>query len=134
MEDEKNSFITWVKKNKKALIVAGISISALILVILGIKNKDAILKLWKELQESIKRADMYSSKWFETISDAELEAEREKVRLAYCASGDNFSDACALERLLQRFDREMSKRAWRDEIPHAPSIHREHGWYLPNDD
>lgn len=134
MEDEKKNFVAWVKKNKKALIITGISISTLFLLILGIKNKDALMRLWKDLQEKIKAADMYSSKWFETVSDAELEVEREKVRLAYCSSGDNFSEACALERLLSRFDREMSKRAWGDEIPHAPSIHREHGWYLPNDD
>lgn len=134
MEAEKQNFVNWVKKNKKSLIIAGISISALILLILGIKNKDAFLKLWKELQEKVKTANMYSAKWFESVSDTELEVEREKVRLAYCSSGENFSESCALERLLNRFDREMSKRAWGDEIPHAPSIHREHGWYLPNDD
>ena len=67
-------------------------------------------------------------------TDAELDVEREKVRLAYCSSKDNYSEVCRLQNLLWRFDKEMHKRAWGDEVPHAPRIQREHGWYLPNDD
>ena len=55
---------------------------------------------------------MYGSKWFETVTDDVLSTEREKVRLDYCASGDNFSEASRLQNLLWRFDKEMSKRAW----------------------
>lgn len=112
----------------------GISIPTIIAVVLGLKNKVAIQCLWDKLSEELKKADLYSPKWFETVSDELLSTEREKVRLAYCSSGDNFSEANWLENLLRRFDKEMSKRAWGNEIPHAPSIHREHGWYLPNDD
>lgn len=36
--------------------------------------------------------------------------------------------------ILRQFDKELSKRAWGSETPRPPSIHREHGWYLPNDD
>ena len=49
-------------------------------------------------------------------------------------SGDDFYEACRYENLLRMFDKELNKRAWGDEIPHASSIHREHGRYLPNDD
>ena len=77
---------------------------------------------------------MYSTKWFATVSDDVLDKEREKVRLRYCSSDDNFFEASRLQKLLWRFDDEMSKRAWGDEIPHAPSIYREHGRYLLNDD
>lgn len=45
---------------------------------------------------------------------------------------DNYREEC--HTTLGRFDREMSKRAWGNEEPQAPSIHREHGWHLPNDD
>ena len=76
----------------------------------------------------------FSKKWFSSASDEELETEREKVRQEYCASGDDFDKACELQETLYEFDDEMSKRAWGDEEPHAPSYHREHGWYLPNDD
>lgn len=134
MEDKKQAVIKWIKMHKAQLILAGISIPAIIALVLGLKNKDAIIKLWGNLQEEIKKANLYSSKWFETASDAELKLEREKVRLAYCSSGDDFSAASALQNLLWRFDKEMSKRAWGDKIPCPPSIHREHGWYLPNDE
>ena len=134
MEEEKKSLVKWIKEHKKALIAAGINISVLLAIVFGIKHKDTISALWNQLQEEIRKSKLYTPKWFETVSDADLELEREKVRLAYCSSGDNFSEACSLQNLLRRFDREMNKRAWGDEIPHAPSIHREHGWYLPNTD
>ena len=76
----------------------------------------------------------FGKKWFSSASDEELETEREKVRQEYCSSGDDFDRACELQETSYKFDEEMSKRAWDDEEPHAPSIHREHGWYLSNDD
>ena len=79
-------------------------------------------------------AKLFSSKWFNSVSDSELEEKREEIRLAYCSSGDDFDTACRLQNLLWRFDEEISDRAWGDEEPQAPSCHREHGWYLPNED
>lgn len=67
-------------------------------------------------------------------SDGKLATKREKVRKAYCSSGGNFKKACKLQKKLERIDRKMSKRAWGKKKPSGPSIHREHGWYLPNDD
>ena len=77
---------------------------------------------------------MYSSKWFEKATDDVLRTEREKVRLGWCSSSNSFLEACRLQNLLRRFDEEMNKRDWGDEIPHAPSVHREHGLYLLNDE
>ena len=131
---DRHGFVAWIKAHKKQLILVGVSIPTIIAVVLGVKNKDALKSLWEKLNEEIKKANMYSSKWFEGVTDDVLSAEREKVRLEYCSAGDNFSEASRLQNLLWRFDKEMSKRAWGDEIPHAPSIHREHGRYLPNDD
>lgn len=133
MEDKKQDVIKWIKTHKTQLLLVGTSIPTLIALVLGLKNKAAIIKLRENLREEIKQANLYNSKWFATASDSELELEREKVRLAYCSSGDDFSAASSLQNLLWRFDKEMSKRAWGGEIPHAPSIHREHGWHLPND-
>ena len=76
----------------------------------------------------------YSDNWFKTASDAELESEREKVRQAFCSAGDDTNRAIELQNLLHRFDMEQSERAWGGEIPRASTRHREHGWYLPNDD
>ena len=47
--------------------------------------------------------------------------------------GSDYSEAVRLENLLRRFDKELSRRAWAGEEPGYP-VHREHGWYLPNDD
>lgn len=125
--ESKKGLLVWVKTHKTQLILVGISIPTIIAVVLGLKNKDAIKALWDQLNEEIKKANMYSSKWFESVTDETLSTEREKVRLAYCSSGDNFSEASRLQNLLWRFDKEMSKRTWGDETPHAPGIHREHG-------
>lgn len=74
------------------------------------------------------------SDFLENATDDELDAEREKVRLDYCNPDldDDYRISC--QNKLRAFDSEMSKRAWDDEEPHAPSYHREHGWYLSNDD
>lgn len=134
VSEDKNRILTWIKAHKKQLTLIGISIPTLIVILLGLKNKDAIKELFDNLKEQIEKANLYSNKWFENATDAELDTAREKVRLDYCSSGDDFRAACSLQNLLTRFDREMSKRAWGNETPHAPSIHREHGWYLSNDD
>lgn len=130
----KKGFIAWVKKHKKILKMIGISIPTVIAVVMGLKNEEKIKELWESLKKVIEEADLYSAKWFDTASDEMLNTEREKVRFAYCSSGDNMIEAGRLQNLLWRFDKELSKRAWDDEVPHAPSIHREHGRYLPNDD
>ena len=130
----RTDFISWIKTYRKQLILIGVSIPTLIAIVLGVKSKDALMSVWQNLKEEIRKSNLYSSKWFEKASKIELDLEREKVRLEYCSSGNDFSRACYLENLLRRFDNELSKRAWGNETPHAPSIHREHGWYLPNDD
>lgn len=132
--EDKKGIMDWIKAHKKQLMLIGISIPTLIAIVLGLKNKDAMMELLDNLKDEVEKANLYSSRWFEKATDAELNAVREKVRLDYCASGDDFKAACSLQNLLGRFDKELSKRAWGDEIPHAPSIHREHGWYLSNDD
>lgn len=67
-------------------------------------------------------------------SDEELETAREKVRLDFCNPDLDNDYRIDCQKTLGMFDREMSKRAWGDEKPHAPSYHCEHGWYLSSDD
>lgn len=128
--EDKKGIVDWIKAHKKQLIFVGVSIPVLIGIVLGLENKESLTKLWNELKEEIKKADIYSPNWFANATKAELDLEREKVRLAYCSSGDDFKKACDLQNLLFRFDKELSKRAWGGEIPHPPSIHREHGTNL----
>lgn len=130
--ESKNDFVAEVKAHKKQLIIVGISIPTLIAVIVGVKNNGELAKICNRLKEKMQASNLYSRKWFEKATDAVLASEREKVRVAYCASGDNFEKAVMLEKLLGLFDNELSRRAWGNEVSHAPSIHREHGWYLAN--
>lgn len=71
------------------------------------------------------------------LSDAELDDEREAVRQRYVAS-DTDREATILFNELHRYDEEMTRRAneaYDREHPNPPEPrHREHGWYLPNDD
>lgn len=126
--------IDWAKKHKKELIIAGVSITLIGASAVGIKNEDAIKKLWNNIKEEYEKMNLYSSDWFAKATDSELTSEREKVRIDFCSSGDDYCLACRLQNLLWIFDEEINKRAWGDEIPHGPNIHREHGRYLPNDD
>lgn len=73
----------------------------------------------------------YSKKWFENVSDEKFYTERELVRQAACR-GDK-----GAEGLLNRFNNEEIRRMngkYKKEHPDAKPRHREHGWYLPNDD
>ena len=49
--EERKGLIRWIKEHKKELLIAGISIGALILIVLGIKNKDEIIALWNTLRK-----------------------------------------------------------------------------------
>ncbi|MFF0111932.1 hypothetical protein [Streptomyces prasinus] len=71
------------------------------------------------------------------LSDKELEDEREALRQRYVSSGD-VTEADKLYDELHRYNEEMTRRAneaYARENPNPPKPrHREHGWYLPNDD
>jgi len=56
MNEEKKGFIAWVKAHKKKLIIAGVSVAVIIAIILGIKNKDALLELWGSLRTSVAKS------------------------------------------------------------------------------
>lgn len=53
MKERKAGLIAWIKAHKKQLLLAGISVTAIIGVIIGLKNKDAIMNLWFSLEKSI---------------------------------------------------------------------------------
>ncbi len=49
--EERKSLIQWIKEHKKELIITGVSITALILIVLGIKNRTTIIATWEALKE-----------------------------------------------------------------------------------
>lgn len=71
------------------------------------------------------------------LSAGELEDEREALRQKYVSSQD-VDEASRLYDELHRYDAEMTRRAneaYERENPSPPATrHREHGWYLPNDE
>ncbi|HIZ47939.1 MAG TPA: hypothetical protein H9810_04385 [Candidatus Gemmiger excrementavium] len=74
------------------------------------------------------------SDFLKNATDKELDSEREKVRLDFCNPNLDEDYRIRCQNKLMAFDNEISRRAWGNESPHAPNYHREHGWYLPNDD
>ena len=120
LKKAKNKTKDFFKKNKKVLGIGVASAIAGVLAVIVKANKDA--------------SDLtYSDKFFRNASDDELEIEREKVRLKRNSSYDDV-EYDKYYNLLNKFDNVMSKRAWGDKEPTAPSYHSEHGWYLPEDD
>lgn len=54
--ETKKGLLAWVKSHKTELILAGVSITTIIGVILGLKNKDALAELWATLSKTITKA------------------------------------------------------------------------------
>jgi hypothetical protein len=79
----------------------------------------------------------FSNEWFKNATDDELASEREEVRKRYVSGTIDFDEANRLYDILHRFDVEMINRAnskYEKEHPDAEPRHREHGWYLENDE
>ncbi len=53
MEKEKKTLVDWVKNHKRELIIAGVSITAIIAVIIGIENHKALEEAWKSLSRLV---------------------------------------------------------------------------------
>ena len=56
MREQKHKLWLWVKAHKKQLLIAGISITAIAAILLGIKKREALTSLWKELNAKIDKA------------------------------------------------------------------------------
>lgn len=71
-------------------------------------------------------------KMLDTASDEELSDEYETRRLEWLKNGTGYKT-----KEMQDIDGEMIRRMnekYEKEHPNAKARHREHGWYLPNDD
>ena len=55
MQEEKAVILAWIYAHKKELIIAGISITAIIGVILGVKTRESIMRFWESLSLSISK-------------------------------------------------------------------------------
>lgn len=69
-------------------------------------------------------------------TDEQLAAQHEELRLRYVSTQD-VGKATRLWNSMQSLDNEMVRRANKAYVrdnPNATTRHREHGWYLRNDD
>jgi len=51
--EEQEGLMRWLKEHKNQLIIAGVSVGTLILIILGIKNKEKIMAVWDSLKGAL---------------------------------------------------------------------------------
>lgn len=56
MREQKYKLWLWVKAHKKQLLIAGVSITAIAAILLGIKKREALTSLWNELNAKIDKA------------------------------------------------------------------------------
>jgi hypothetical protein len=56
VEEKKKGILAWIKAHRKELIIAGISVTALVGIILCLKNRDSIEALWKSLSSTVKES------------------------------------------------------------------------------
>lgn len=71
-------------------------------------------------------------KIFKPCSDEELASKREELRQSWLKDGDERKRA-----MMNAIDKKRVKRAnkkYKEEYSETKTRHREHGWYLPNDD
>lgn len=55
MEKEKKTLVDWVKEHKKELFIAGVNITVIIAVVIGIKNHNAIEDVWASLKKMLEK-------------------------------------------------------------------------------
>ena len=55
MEKEKTSFVNWIKEHKTQLIIAGVSITAILAIIIGIKNRQTLEEAWTALKKMVEK-------------------------------------------------------------------------------
>ena len=66
--ESKKGLLAWVKLHKNQLVLAGISVTTIVGIIWGIKNKDALAKLWASFAESVKKVPSSSPSSMSTSS------------------------------------------------------------------
>ena len=85
---ERKGFIHWIKEHKKELIIAGVSIGALALIVLGIENRDAIKEVWDSLRNVVKYP---TEKLTETATKVAVEIPQDSVMKVVSAMASNSS-------------------------------------------
>lgn len=110
--DDRKGFIAWVKEHKTQFLLTGISVTAILTIALGLKNKDVITEVWNTLKKQIEKGALYSSKWFEKANLEELETARKLVQQDYNNPNLDLDYRNYCWNLLKRFDNAIGKIKW----------------------
>ena len=132
IENDKKGFVKWVKEHKDQLALAGVSVAAVIAVILGLKNKDSITNVWLTLKDEIKKGKPLSAKWYEKADLEELKDVRDSVQKAYLNPKLCMEPRGHLWDLLPVIDNAIGKREWAGKEYGFP-VKSENGWHLSSD-
>lgn len=58
---EKKGLIRWIRKHKTELLFAGLSVATIIMVVLGIKNRETIMEIWNSLRTRVSEPDIIAT-------------------------------------------------------------------------
>lgn len=121
MKDSKKDSVskkTFWNKHKKVIIISG-SIFALacmgVLAFLGFK--------YSAFDRFLKKASL-----------EDLQTARDKVQDEWMKHNINDEYRESLQKCREVLDNRISKLQWKGQTPTGPAFHREHGFYLPNDE
>ena len=131
VEKDKKGFIKWLKDHKHQLALAGVSVTALISMVLGLKNKDSITQIWISLKNEIKKGKPLSAKWFEKADLKELQNKRDLVQKAYLNPELSLETRSRMWDFLLKLDNAIGKKQWAGKEYRFP-VKSENGWYLPS--
>lgn len=82
---EKKKAVQWIKEHKKELILAGISVGTLILLILGIQNREKLISVWDSFKGTIQPLSLQSK---DTAITSSMEVSTEQI-LKYAGAVDS---------------------------------------------
>lgn len=131
MKEQKRKFIAWIKNHKKELICAGISIGLVIGVIAGIKNRNALMEFWDDMQVSIGYKKISSpvrkNKPKENLSHLECEgsAPNDSVKEEEAETVDE--ETMNLKELLDDFEQQEEEKTPFNVSNHVRNLHE--GWH-----
>ena len=124
-QKEKASILEWIQEHKKELIISGISITAAVLIVLGIKNRDSLSAYWEQLKKRVSYASSHNSnplkkfeEWAKIARKDELSAELEKNRQRWLKTGDyGPTEEILKSEMLKRLEEEALKNPFRNTNP-----------------
>lgn len=80
METEKKRFLDWIKEHKQQLILAGVSVMALIGIVIGVKNRDSLIDTWEYLKTLIdKKTDNHILESKPDVMDTDISNDEADV-------------------------------------------------------